>query len=255
MRRGTNSSPETGSDANDGQLVGDDSSPVGPPAIESVTSYFAVVPNNSAQHNFLSRAGDDPVAEFRGLSPSTTFSAGGSFAVAGRLDAAPFSLGQAVSQNTSPLPEPYFVISKAQQAGLISAYLRETGTWCETTDSNSHFTVKSMHQMMESKPFMAAAMSLASRQLDNIRRNGRKITLELYQYTIQLLLRHDPAEVDAAILATCTLLCVYEMMASNVSEWRRHLKVSICSMNRHACNKAKVVAGLRWPAKVSKMGR
>ncbi len=84
--------------------------------------------------------------------------------------------------------------------------------------------------MMDSKPFVAAAMSLASRQLDALRGCPRHITLELYQYTIRLLLGHDPADADSSILATCTILCVYEMMASSVSEWRRHLKVrEICA--------------------------
>jgi hypothetical protein len=67
-------------------------------------------------------------------------------------------------------------------------------------------------------------MALASRQLDHVRHQPRQVTLELYQYTIQLLLRQDPGKQDASVLAACTLLCVYEMMASGVHEWRRHLK-------------------------------
>ncbi|KAF9881022.1 hypothetical protein CkaCkLH20_01172 [Colletotrichum karsti] len=111
-----------------------------------------------------------------------------------------------------------------EQAHLILAYLRDTGTWCETTDSEQHFTVKSIHTMMESKAFMAAALSLSSRQVETLRGRQRRTALELYQYTIQLLIHQDPAEADTCILAACTLLCVYEMMASSVSEWRRHLR-------------------------------
>jgi hypothetical protein len=69
-------------------------------------------------------------------------------------------------------------------------------------------------------------MALASRQMDHVRRWQRPVTLELYQYTVQLLLRQEPLMQDASVLAACTLLCVYEMMASGVHEWRRHLKVS-----------------------------
>ncbi|OAL03229.1 hypothetical protein IQ06DRAFT_334667 [Phaeosphaeriaceae sp. SRC1lsM3a] len=136
----------------------------------------------------------------------------------------PFSLGQAVSLNASPLPELDLPVSTAEQAQLISAYLRGTGTWCETTDSEMHFTVSSVHEMMEDKAFAAAAMALASRQLDALSHRQRQVTLGLYQHAIQLLIHHDPSQADAVILATCTLLCVYEMMASDVSEWRRHLK-------------------------------
>ncbi|KAH7199324.1 hypothetical protein DER44DRAFT_671958 [Fusarium oxysporum] len=140
------------------------------------------------------------------------------------LPFAPFSLGQAISRGVSPQPEPRFPVSQSIKVHLMSAYIRETATWCETTDSEMHFSAKSIHQMMDSKPFVAAAMSLASRQLDVIQGCTRHITLELYQYAIRLLLGHDPAEADSCILATCTILCVYEMMASSVSEWRRHLK-------------------------------
>ncbi len=105
--------------------------------------------------------------------------------------------------------------------------MQETGTWCETTDSDMHFTVRSLHDMMGSPAFVGAAMALASRQLDYLEGCERQVTLELYQYTIQLLLRQNTAAPDPSVLAACTLLCVYEMMASEVHEWRRHLKVSL----------------------------
>ncbi|EAU35406.1 conserved hypothetical protein [Aspergillus terreus NIH2624] len=111
-----------------------------------------------------------------------------------------------------------------ESAHLFSLYLYETGTWCETTDSERHFTLSSVHQMLASKSFLASAVALASRQRDAVQDQPRSLTLELYQYTIQLLLRQDPDEASATVLATCTLLCVYEMMASCVWEWRRHLK-------------------------------
>ncbi|KAH9242518.1 hypothetical protein K456DRAFT_1820137, partial [Colletotrichum gloeosporioides 23] len=136
----------------------------------------------------------------------------------------PFSLGQAVSQNASPLPDPPPSVSDALRARLISYYLGETGTWCNTTDSEMHFTVKGIHKIMKSIAFSSAAMALASRQLDNAKGGSSQLTLNLYQDTIQFLLRHDPKVADPSILATCTLLCVYEMMSSGVPEWRRHLR-------------------------------
>ncbi|KAL4907846.1 fungal-specific transcription factor domain-containing protein [Aspergillus multicolor] len=121
-------------------------------------------------------------------------------------------------------PEIPLPVSAAEKARLLCAYLQETGPWCETTDSEVHFTVKSIHSMMESPAFTEAVMALASRQLDHVQGQPRAVTLELYQYTIQLLLHQDPNKQDACVLAACTLLCVYEMMASGVHEWRRHLK-------------------------------
>ncbi|OJJ57336.1 hypothetical protein ASPSYDRAFT_58899 [Aspergillus sydowii CBS 593.65] len=131
------------------------------------------------------------------------------------------------SRSTSKLipdPEPPLPVSNAEKLRLVSAYMQETGTWCETTDSDMHFTVRSLHDIMGSPAFVGAAMALASRQLDYLEGCERQVTLELYQYTIQLLLRQNTAAPDPSVLAACTLLCVYEMMASEVHEWRRHLK-------------------------------
>ncbi|KAE8325241.1 hypothetical protein BDV39DRAFT_109585 [Aspergillus sergii] len=130
----------------------------------------------------------------------------------------PFSQGQAISFNVSSLPEPLLPVTDAKKALLISSYLRETGTWCETTDTQRQFATQSIHSMMESAPFVAAAISLASRQLDHIEQRQNSLTLELYQYTIRRLIGQDPTKADATVLATCTLLCVYEMMASGVSD-------------------------------------
>ncbi|KAJ4157736.1 hypothetical protein NW754_009385 [Fusarium falciforme] len=161
---------------------------------------------------------------------------------------APFSLGQAFSRGAPPEPEPRFPISQRMKADLISNYIRETATWCETTDSDMHFSVRSVHRMMESTPFVAAAMSLASRQLDSLRARPRQITLELYQYTVRLLLSHDPAVDGSSILATCTLLCVYEMMASTVAEWRRHLQgcAGLLRMRKWNGNSAGIVKTCFW---------
>jgi hypothetical protein len=137
----------------------------------------------------------------------------------------PFSLGEAVSYNASPLLDVPFPLPESEQSMLIATYLKETGTWCETTDSAKHFTVSSIHEMMESRSFATAAMALASRQLDTLRSQQSQVTLELYQHSVQLLIHQDPSQADAAVLATCTLLCVYEMISSEVTEWRRHLKV------------------------------
>lgn len=116
-------------------------------------------------------------------------------------------------------------VSTAEQTQLIRAYLQETGKWCETTDTDRHFTVSYVHKLMENRPFVAAAMTLASQQLDALRHSQRQSTLRLYQYSVQSLLQYEASQCGEATLATCMLLSVYEMMASDVGEWRRHLRV------------------------------
>ncbi|KAH7064336.1 putative Zn(II)2Cys6 transcription factor [Paraphoma chrysanthemicola] len=145
-------------------------------------------------------------------------------------------LDRSVSHNAPSQIEAELPVSKTEQARLIRAYLQETGTWCETTDSGRHFTVSRIHKLMENKPFAAAAMALASRQLDAVRHSQRQSTLSLYQHAVQSLLHYAPSQCDDATLATCILLSVYEMMASDVDEWRRHLKGCVWNLRSKGWN-------------------
>lgn len=135
-----------------------------------------------------------------------------------------------------PLETDTVPVSQAEQSRLLSAYLQETGTWCEATDSSRHFTVSYVHMLMENQLFAGAAMALASRQLDALRNDKRQTTLSLYQHAVQSLLHYEPSQCGQAILATCILLSVYEMMASNVSDGRRHLQGCVFNLTNKGWN-------------------
>lgn len=137
----------------------------------------------------------------------------------------PFSLGLALSRLGSPYQEPQAPVTDDEAVKLVRSYLSETATWCDTTDSLKHFSTLSAHDMLEVKMFKGAAMALAARQLSVLGVFEEGLALQCYQYTIRLLIQQDPTLIDAHVLATCILLCVYEMMASGASDWRRHLKV------------------------------
>ena len=118
-------------------------------------------------------------------------------------------------------------VAKEAQIRLIRAFIQETGTWCEVTDSKRHFTVRYIHSLMENKPFAAAAMALASLQQDTFCRKSREVPLSLYQHAVQSLLHYEPSQCGEASLVCCVLLSIYEMITWETSpiEWRRHLKV------------------------------
>jgi hypothetical protein len=137
----------------------------------------------------------------------------------------------AVSSETDIVP-----VSQAEQSWLLSAYLQETGTWCEATDSSRHFTVLYVHKLMENQPFAGAAMALASRQLDALRNDKRQTTLSLYQHAVQSLLHYEPSQCGQATLVTCILLSLYEMMASNLSDGRRHLQGCVFNLTNKGWN-------------------
>lgn len=120
-------------------------------------------------------------------------------------------------------------VMKEAQIRLIHAFLQETGTWCEITDSKRHFTIKYIHSLMENKPFAAAAMALASLQQDAVCRKSQEVSLSLYQYAVQSLRHYEPSQCGEASLVCCVLLSIYEMVTweTSPSEWRRHLKVGL----------------------------
>ncbi|KAJ8118396.1 hypothetical protein OPT61_g596 [Boeremia exigua] len=126
--------------------------------------------------------------------------------------------------------------SMLEQIQLIRAYLVDIGTWCEVTDIHRHFTVVKIHPLMSNKPFVAAAMALASRQHDIIRKTQKDLTLSLYQYAVRSLLYYEPSQCGEATLVCCILLSVYEMFTSDVSEWRRHLKGCMCHLENNDWN-------------------
>lgn len=132
-------------------------------------------------------------------------------------------LGETVSHDTSSLGDPEIPVPDAQRIDLLSAYLQDTGTLCEVTDSTKHITVASFHTMMGSSAFVAAAMALASRQLAFSPWEWR--ASQLYQYSLGLLRKQNPDTADASILAARTLLCMYALMDPDTSDWESLFKV------------------------------
>ena len=142
----------------------------------------------------------------------------------------PFSLGLALSRRPSQSElsfhdEPQFPIDESLSFTLLDLFIHETATWCETTDSARHMSVTFAHELSNHPIGKAAAFALASRQLSIFDSRYEETSLRLYQHTIRMLIQQDPDGVDSFVLAACVLLCVYEMIASRVGDWRRHLKV------------------------------
>jgi hypothetical protein len=196
-----------------------------PIVLERNVSYVAATPVMTAQSQGPAESGHflestSPSVSWNFQSAQNNSLSVSTFASSFLLDGVPILA--AASETEVGLP-----ISKTERTQLIHAYLQETGTWCETTDSGRHFTVSYVHKLMENKPFAAAAIAVASQQLDSLRHTQRQSTLQLYQHAVQSLLHYEPSQCGEATLATCILLSIYEMMTSDVSEWRHHLKVRL----------------------------
>lgn len=124
----------------------------------------------------------------------------------------PFSLGLAVSNTCSPRAEPINPLTEPMEYMLLSSYLDGSGSWVEVTDSSQHFTVGSIHALLKHRVCHAAIMAFASRQIDLVNCRSCELTLQLYQYTVQLFLQYVHEVEDQLIIAACALLCSYEMV-------------------------------------------
>lgn len=144
----------------------------------------------------------------------------------------PFSLGLALSHGPeqvaaiSSWTEPEYPLDEAETLDVLQSFITNSATWCETTDSHKNFSAAFIHDIAAHKVCMAAALALTCRHRSVFDNSYDETALQLYQYTIQLLIRQDPNHTDPFVLTACILLCVYEMISADVADWRRHLKVS-----------------------------
>lgn len=143
----------------------------------------------------------------------------------------PFSLGLALSYGPddiaglTPRAEPECLLQEAETLEVLHSFITSTATWCETTDTARNLSVVFAHDIIAHPICKAAALALACRHRSIFDNGYAETALQLYQYTIQLLIRQDPDRADHLVLTACILLCVYEMISSDVADWRRHLKV------------------------------
>ena len=119
---------------------------------------------------------------------------------------------------------PSWPIGDRKKALLLTSYLRETATWCETTDSWRHFSLQTTQGLLESQAYSAAAVAVASRQQDNTTGDARVETFMLYDFARETICSLEAWQNDHMVLAGALQLCVYCMMSMEVNEWRLHLR-------------------------------
>lgn len=119
---------------------------------------------------------------------------------------------------------PSWPIDEGVKARLIASWLRETASWCETTDSQHHFSQEASYSLKNCQALSAAAVAVASRQADNTAGNARVETLELYDFARETICSLEAWQNNHLVLASAVQLCVYCMMSMEVNEWRLHLR-------------------------------
>ncbi|CZR69756.1 related to regulatory protein for the arginine catabolic pathway [Phialocephala subalpina] len=107
---------------------------------------------------------------------------------------------------------------------LWKAWIDEIAPWLDKFDNNRHFEHK-IPMIAKSTPHLKnSILALSARQIE-MKGNSKSLSesLALYQEAIHLLLPELQTK-NAAVIASCVILCVLEMMSCSPNEWRRHLE-------------------------------
>jgi hypothetical protein len=127
--------------------------------------------------------------------------------------------GNIVAQSNSSTA----VLTVQREQELWANYIDEVTDWLDMFDNDNHFKTVLPALAQKTKHLRLAILALSSRQLERKDPNKPYVeSLRLYSEAIQLI-NNDLASMGTAVIASCVLLCVLEMMSSSPNEWARHL--------------------------------
>jgi hypothetical protein len=146
------------------------------------------------------------------------------------------SILKTTSSNLTKIPE-------RRQIELWRNYLDEIAIWLDMFDNERHFQLQIPQLAKSAGHLQCSVLALSARQIE--RKDPERPNTEslgLYQEAIQLILQ-ELHTLDTAVIASCVLLCVLEMMSSAPRAWSRHLNG--CAMLLEAAGVNGVVGGVR----------
>lgn len=134
-------------------------------------------------------------------------------------------------------------LTARREQELWSNYLDEITDWLDMFDNDNHFKTAIPTMAQTSGHLRLAVLALSSRQLERKDPDRPYVeSLKLYSEAIQLI-NTDLPSMSTAVIASCVLLCVLEMMSSSPNEWARHLDG--CAMLITAAGIHGAVGGMR----------
>ena len=111
-----------------------------------------------------------------------------------------------------------------RQFELWQNYLQEVATWLDMFDCERHFQTTIPMLAKSADHLHYSILALSARQMERKNpENPYTESLGLYQEAIGLIVK-ELHTLDVAVIASCVLLCVLEMMSSSPKAWARHLE-------------------------------
>lgn len=114
------------------------------------------------------------------------------------------------------------LLTEAEECALWKNYFDEIAPWLDKFDRDRHFQ-HILPTMTKNHDYLRYSMlALSARQLELKETTPTDRSLALYQEAIHQLLPDLPTR-GTAVIATCVILCVLEMLSCSPKAWRRHL--------------------------------
>ncbi|KAF4122313.1 C6 transcription factor [Geosmithia morbida] len=115
------------------------------------------------------------------------------------------------------------ILRKDEEIVLWRNWFGEIAPWLDKFDRDAAFQNAVPHMAASHDHLRYSLLALSARQLElkeTTQPTDRSLTL--YQQAIHLLLPHLPSR-STAVIASCVILCVLEMLSCSPKAWRRHL--------------------------------
>lgn len=114
-------------------------------------------------------------------------------------------------------------ISKIDECKLWRNWFDEIAPWLDKFDNERHFQHIIPTMAADHAHLRLSILALSARQIELQATNSpTDHSLALYQEAIHLLLPHLPSR-STAVIASCLILCVLEMLSCSPKAWQRHL--------------------------------
>ncbi|KAF5022479.1 hypothetical protein F66182_5451 [Fusarium sp. NRRL 66182] len=114
------------------------------------------------------------------------------------------------------------LLSEQEACSLWRNYFDEIAPWLDKFDRERHFQQILPTMAKDSHHLRYSMLALSARQLELKQTLPTDRSLALYQEAIHLLLPQLPTR-GTAVIATCVILCVLEMLSCSPKAWQRHL--------------------------------
>lgn len=126
--------------------------------------------------------------------------------------------GNPIDQNS-----PRVNLPKEEEYTLWKNWLEEIAPWLDKFDNQCHFQNTLLAMARSHNHLRYSMLALSARQLERKGATAHKErSLEFYHHAIHLLLPLLPTR-STAVIASCVVLCVLEMLSCAPQAWRRHL--------------------------------